>query len=531
MKKGLYLLFGLVMFMPLTTKALTGQLDISCDKVKIAHGESIACTLYVNASDGELTNFTGIISYDSDFEVSFTKNNDFIGENSTSISLTTATGKTGKITLGVITLTAKSTATVGNKDLSITNASITGNVVVPSKSLSIRVMSSVNTLDNIKINNSLISGFNGSTTTYNYNTTGSSIEISATKTDANSTLYGDTGSFNLNYGVNVYKIYVNSESGVKKTYTLNVTREDTRSKDNTLKSIVLTAGELTFKSDILSYDVNVGSDVSEIEIATVLNDSKASYVTGYNGKKNSLKIGVNKFEIGVKAENGDIKTYTININREDGRSGDIGTNSITVNNIPLVLTPGVYEYDIKLKYNNEKSNVIVVPTNEKTTVTLSDIDLKVGLNTLKFKLKAENETEQEYTIKITRLSEEESKVYLNKIEVIGYDLGFSKDVTTYNLTLPKNVKTLEFKSFPDDPDVSLTITGNSDLKNGSIITIKVNDDSEIKNTYTINIHKNNDLIFGFISLNILCYIIFGVGLIFFVSSIIYSIKKKRNYYE
>ena len=87
-----------------------------------------------------------------------------------------------------------------------------------------------------------------------------------------------------------------------------------KSSDNTLKSIKLSDGSLNFDKDTLVYSVTVDNSVSSIKIDAIASSSKAS-VTG-NGDFD-LKIGENKFEITVKAEDGSKKTYTLKVYRDD----------------------------------------------------------------------------------------------------------------------------------------------------------------------------------------------------------------------
>lgn len=109
-----------------------------------------------------------------------------------------------------------------------------------------------------------------------------------------------------------------------------------------------------FKPNKLTYDVTVPLDVESIEIYATASDSKAS-ISG-TGKKN-LKEGLNEFEVVVTAEDGTIKTYTINVTREEAKAEETGTEEATGEGLAslkiadLELTPkfetNVYEYKVK----------------------------------------------------------------------------------------------------------------------------------------------------------------------------------------
>lgn len=109
-----------------------------------------------------------------------------------------------------------------------------------------------------------------------------------------------------------------------------------------------------FTPNKLTYDVTVPLDVESIEVYATASDSKAS-ISG-TGKKN-LKEGLNEFEIVVTAEDGTVKTYTINVTREESATEETGTEEsigeglASLKIADLELTPefetNVYEYKVK----------------------------------------------------------------------------------------------------------------------------------------------------------------------------------------
>lgn len=98
-----------------------------------------------------------------------------------------------------------------------------------------------------------------------------------------------------------------SSSSVKNTSNKN----DSKSADNNLKSLSVEGQTIEFNKDTTNYNLSVGNDVKKIKINAEASDSKAT-ITG-TGEKD-VKEGDNKFDIVVTAENGDKKTYTINVN-------------------------------------------------------------------------------------------------------------------------------------------------------------------------------------------------------------------------
>lgn len=144
------------------------------------------------------------------------------------------------------------------------------------------------------------------------------IEINANAEDSKASVEG-TGLKNLVVGNNIFEIKVTAENGTQKIYTLEVERKEAPvflSNNSNLSDISISNGVINpdFDKDTLSYTLEVGNDVTEIEINANPEDSKAT-VEG-PGLKN-LVVGNNIFEIKVTAEDGTEKIYTLTIKRKE----------------------------------------------------------------------------------------------------------------------------------------------------------------------------------------------------------------------
>lgn len=82
-----------------------------------------------------------------------------------------------------------------------------------------------------------------------------------------------------------------------------------------------------------------------------------------------------------------------------------------------------------------------------------------------------------------------------KITVEGYNLNFNKDIKSYTLTIG-NENELIIKTNVDEQYVN--IKGNQKLKNGSMITITIDDEEKV--TYAINIKKKQNYTIYFIAI-------------------------------
>lgn len=120
------------------------------------------------------------------------------------------------------------------------------------------------------------------------------------------------------------------------------------------------------------------------------------------------------------------------------------------------------------------NGIVTAKKTGKTTITISSQDGKITAST------------------IVNVIEKPSEPL--KIEVEGYELNFDKNKKTYTLTIGKE-STLKIKTNIDSKKV--TINGNRDLKNGSIITISIKEKEKI--TYIINIKKKQNYTIYFIA--------------------------------
>lgn len=123
---------------------------------------------------------------------------------------------------------------------------------------------------------------------------------------------------------NSYKIEVKGNKKSNNSNNKNNTPSKTpveKSKVNTLSDVKISnVGNFEFVSNEANYNIEVESNVKEVEIKSTLTDAKSKYVDGYGNRKIELKEGNNKIEIKVQAENGDIGIYTFNIIKKSSQT-------------------------------------------------------------------------------------------------------------------------------------------------------------------------------------------------------------------
>ncbi len=484
MKRGIKTLLLLGLFCPLVVNAATVSLDCP-NTAKV--GTDVTCSIKLNSTE-KVAGFEANISASSGLTYkSYTKASGWSGASSSSAFLVYGNEVEGNVTLGTYTYTVGNNAS-GNLSVTLNNITVSdtnGDPLTSNTTTSdtIRVLSSVDTLSSLTIGGASIE-FSPSVTTYNVTIDAASTTISATPTNSYATVTG-TGTKNLNYGNNKFEIAVKSELGSTKIYTINVTRPDNRSSDNTLKELKLNNGTINFKSGTTSYNVTV--DGATTEISAVANDNKAK-VSG-TGTKN-LNYGVNTFKIVVTAENGSTKTYTLNITRKDNRSSNANLSSITLSDGTLSYDKNKTNYELSVDYEVAEIKIDgKVEDNKSKVEGLGTKQLEVGENTFVIKVTAENGSTKEYKIVIIRNKEEIVTVNNNIkfLSIEGHELEFNANTKHYNIKTDKD--SLNIKVELENPLSTYEIIGNEDLEDGSIIQIIVTDQEGNNNIYSITVEK------------------------------------------
>ena len=219
-------------------------------------------------------------------------------------------------------------------------------------------------------------------------------------------------------------------------------------RNNYLKNLVVEGFSLTptFDGAKTEYSLIVENSVATVKISAEPVVSKAT-VEGTGELK--LKVGENKFVILCKSESGDVKTYTLNIIREqEGAnppvenpeppvedpeqpvlSGDNSLASLVLSS--GALTPGfssnVTEYKATVEYDIAQVTVSAKASNEKAVIESitgnGTVNLSVGNNTIQVVVRAENGTKKTYTIVVTRKEQPKPSYSSNKYVLGTYVTG------------------------------------------------------------------------------------------------------------
>ena len=182
----------------------------------------------------------------------------------------------------------------------------------------------------------------------------------------------------------------NTNSSSNSNNQTTISESNPKSSDNTLKSVTID-GENIEVSDNMSYKTKK----EKIEILVETSDDKATY----DISNVSLVVGKNIINIKVTAENGDVKNYSLVVNREKLSNN---TNiKIIVADEEITFSLGkakVYvssdTKDLDYKYELEDGN--------STVIIEGDKNLKFGENIVNFTVKAEDGTETKYELTVNK---------------------------------------------------------------------------------------------------------------------------------
>ena len=277
-----------------------------------------------------------------------------------------------------------------------------------------------------------------------------------------------------------------------------VTIKNPPSGNNNLSSLSVTPGSISFNKGTTNYNINVDSNVTSVNISATAEDSNAK-VTG-TGTRN-LSYGNNALGVVVTAENGNKKTYTINVNRKDDRSSNNNLSSLTVSN--GTLSPGFNKnttsYDIEVPFSVTKLELSAKAEDSKSKVNISNPELvSEEITLVRVTVTAENGSSKTYTINAKRGKDPNKPLsdnnYLKVLEVSEGMLSpaFDKDKMNYAVYLPYEIPSIEITTEVEDTKYGkLHKEEDSNLSVGAnIFRYTVTAENGDERVYTVTVVRN-----------------------------------------
>lgn len=388
MKKKIIIFIALIsVLLPINVKALTGSINLSCDKTKLNPNEETTCYVKGNINE-EVSGIDATLVLGDNLTLSsITKDSIWdsgdVGTDSNKIVLVTSNNPKGNFNVVTFKVKAGSKSNIDTKislsSVKLSNATDFTETDFTVDDVSIRIPSTVNTLSSLTVSGTTFN-FNENTTSYELEVDSDKVTINATRKDTNSVVSGDTGSKNLKYGLNTFYVKVTSESGSVKTYTLKITRPDNRSKENYMLSFKFSNYDLDFSKDKTNYDLIVNNKITRI-----------ASCYGEIDDDTILCIDAENLKYSDKAN--------INISINDKNLNDLFDEE------KIELKCNDDETSCEVYFENNKIGMVEYKDDKKSGYVILD-DLKVGNNELKVIVTAENEEERTYILNINRKNEE-----------------------------------------------------------------------------------------------------------------------------
>lgn len=274
------------------------------------------------------------------------------------------------------------------------------------------------------------------------------------------------------------------------------------SGDNNLSSLSVSNCSINFSAGNTNYSCNVDTNVTSVNVSASAAHGKAS-VSG-TGNKN-LNYGNNKISVTVRAENGSTKTYTINVNRKDTRSGDNSLSSLTCSNCSLSpgFSPNQTNYKTNVEYAVSQLNLKYSAKDSKATVRVNNNNLVAEETTnVTIVVTAENGSTKTYTISASR-GKDPNKVLSkdNNLVALSVDQGilspaFTSEQTNYAVYLPYEISKINIAyDISDKRYATAVYHGLDELGVGNnVFTIAVKAEDESEKVYTITVVRAKSLV-------------------------------------
>lgn len=227
--------------------------------------------------------------------------------------------------------------------------------------------------------------------------------------------------------------------------------------------------------------------------------------TGNNNTTNN-DSGSTTTKPAAKSTNAYLSTLGVRISQADANELGVGTDKYDFKGF----SKSSLSYKVTVPYEVESLKVSYKAAHSGATVKVTgNTGFDVGSNNkITIKVTAEDEkTTKTYTIKVTRLAEEEEKpgniidddkidgLFLTSLNIEGIELSpeFSKDVYAYTATLSNNLTEVEVNAVANKENASIEVSGNTDLIVGeNTINIVVKEsESTSQAVYQITLTKES----------------------------------------
>ena len=273
------------------------------------------------------------------------------------------------------------------------------------------------------------------------------------------------------------------------------------SSNNNLSSLAISPSSINFSPGNTNYNVTVGADVSSVNVTGQAADPKAS-VTGLGTRQ--LNYGNNSIAVTATAENGAQKTYTINVNRKDNRSGNNNLASLYVSN--GTLNPGfnkdITNYSMEVPFEVAKLDIGAQAEDPKSNVYINNPDLiSEEITNVEVTVVAENGSSKVYVISVKRGKDPSLPLSTNNylanlsVSVGMLSPAFDKEKLNYAVYLPYEIREIYIDVQVEDTKyakIEKIENNNLSIGNNLFKYIVTAEDGSVR-TYTVTVVRNKSM--------------------------------------
>ena len=195
------------------------------------------------------------------------------------------------------------------------------------------------------------------------------------------------------------KLVSNSDIDIKIARALNT--------NNDITSLTSSIGtfDKPFDKNVLEYTLYVDYWVKSVTLNGVLGDEYASTLAF---KEYALTSDKTVITLPVVAENGDIKSYTINVVKVYPKSTNNYLSKLEIEGYEIEFNKDTLEYSIKVSSDVETLDITAVAEDSSARVNIyGNSDFKEGENTVTVVVTAEDGSERTYTITVDKEAKKE----------------------------------------------------------------------------------------------------------------------------
>jgi hypothetical protein len=230
------------------------------------------------------------------------------------------------------------------------------------------------------------------------------LAVTAVPNDPKAT-YEITGNRDWSVGKNTITIKVTAEDGSTTTYKVNVTRENakTKSSDKNVDFKIRSSHTIDpeFSNSKNEYNVTVPYEVKNLDLSVIPYDKNTT--VKIDGTEGLSTEKTNKVTIKVTAEDGSVRTITLNVTRSEYKANtDLLDLKVKEYEMSPVFKPSVTSYKVTVPHKVKKVTVLVKAPKGATYKITGNKNLQVGNNVVLVKVTDEKGFIKYYQIDVNR---------------------------------------------------------------------------------------------------------------------------------